>query len=214
MLFFVLFCCAVAALTLPFAVTEAMASKRDIPIVSVETQKNEIALTANVYADTDTDYLLNACKGTKVTFFISEEVQELCPEKVLKILSSGHTVGLLLGDVKGKSKEEIYDLLAQRIETFAHLTGKNTELVRFDENRYDANAVKAVYYLGLEAVQWATDDTAEYFSKGDIILLTGESDLVNFIKKTAAEGFVSVSLDELIIKESYKVDLRGVQSNK
>ncbi len=211
---FVVFSVCAAAFSLPLAVTQAMAAKRDVPITSVKTEKMQISLTANVYTETDIEALLAECNSARVTFFISDDVQNFQPEKVLLILSKGHTVGILEDDMSGKAVQEINNRIAARIESLARLTGKNAELIRFDENRYDAGSVKAIYRLGLFPVQWSTDDTAEHFSKGDIILITGESDTESFIKKTAADGYESVSLDELIIKESYKVDLRGEQTKK
>ncbi len=211
MLFAVMALCLLISVFLSRSITQVMAAKRDVPITSVETDKMKISLTANVYENTNIEKLLDKCKLTEVTFFISEEVQNSYPEKVLLILSCGQSIGILEDNMSEKSIREINDRIAMRIETLAHLSGKNIELIRFDENRYDGNCIKAVYRLGLFPVQWSTDDTAECFSKGDIILISGESDTENFIKKTTADGYESVSLDELLIKERFKVDFRGIQ---
>ncbi len=198
----------------PLAVSQAMASRRDIPIVSVETQENEISFTVNVYEYTDIENLLKNCENLKITFFISENFECMYPEKIKDITSKGHSVGILLGETKNETVQAINDKLADRIESLSKITQKNIELVRFDENLYDSNAVKAVYYLDLFPVQWATDDNAEQFSKGDIVLLSDVYNMKKVVKKTAADGFNPKSVDELILKSDYKVDLRGMQMKK
>lgn len=202
----------VSALSLSDAVKSVMADIHRNPITSFETDENKICLSVNVYENTDIDRLLKAFGKAKATFFVSEAFQELYGEKVTEIAARGHTVGILEDGMKNKTRNEIYDRLAQRIERLSFLTGVNADLVRFNNNSFDTNCVDAVFSLGLFAVQWATDDTAEYFSEGDIILVTGESDVENFIKKTAVDGFEAVTVDELILRHNYKIDLSGMQS--
>lgn len=169
--------------------------ERPVPITSVSTQKDEVALTVNVYEYTDVDAYLGIFKNAKATFFISEEFQETCPEKVKLIIEKGHSIGILEKDEK-VSKNELYDRLAIRIERMARITGKNTDLIRVDEDYCDESVIKNIYSIGLLPVQWSKDD--DDFSRGDIILIADIKMAEEAIKKSAADGIETVTVDELI----------------
>lgn len=192
-------------------VKSVMSAIHRVPITSVEIEENKVALSVNVYENTNVDFLLEAFGETKATFFVSEAFQELYAQKVREITAHGHTVGILEDDIRGKTRKEINDRIASRIERLSFLTGKNTDLVRFNNNSYDANCVDAIFSLGLYPVQWKTDDTAENFSSGDIILVTGESEVAEFIKKITADGFETLTVDGMLLKHNYIVDLSGTQ---
>ncbi len=197
-----------------FATTFVMASKNYVPITGVEIEDNRIALTVNVYEDTDIESFIENSGKTPITFFISEAFESRYPERVKHITDSGHTIGILLQSMKNKTRQEVYDTVAQRIESLVHITGENTNLVRFDYNEYDNNCVKAVFSIGLFGVQWAADDSSDYFSAGDIILLTGERNIEEFTGEIITDGFEAVKVGELLLKDDYKIDLRGVQIKK
>ena len=164
-------------------------------VTSVNTEDYKVALTVNVYEYTDVEAYLDVFKKAKATFFISEEFQETCPEKVVKIFESGHSIGILENDVN-ISKNELYDRLAIRIERMARITGKNTDLIRVDEEDCEESVVKNIYSIGLVPVQWSEDD--EDFSQGDIVLIKDIRTAEEAIKKSAADGLEAVTVDELI----------------
>lgn len=188
-----------------------MSTLRMDPITSVSTKENKVALSINVRENTDVDYFLELLGETKVTFFISEDFEISNTVKVIEIAKLGHDIGLLEDNLKGKTRKEINDRLAQRIERIAFLTKKNCDLVRFDNNSFDPKCVEAVFSVGLYPVQWSTDDTAENFSRGDIILVTGESETKDFIKKITADGYEITTVDRMILKNHYVIDLGGEQ---
>ncbi len=191
-----------------------MSTLRQDPITSVSTEEEKVALSINVRKNTDIDYYLDILGETKATFFISEDFEVSNGEKVIEIARLGHDIGLLEDNLKGKTRKEINDRLAQRIERIAFLTKKNCDLVRFDNNSFDSNCVDAVFSLGLYPVQWSTDDTAENFSSGDIILVTGESEINDFIKKTTADGYEITTVDAMILRKNYVIDLGGEQISR
>ncbi len=197
--------------TFSCAVASVMASKNYVPIARVQTAQNKVSLTVNVYENTDVDFFIKSGDGAEITFFVSEAFENRFPEKIARISDLGYSIGILADNLKGKSRQEINDILASRIESLARITGENALFVRFDYNLYDNNAVKAVFDLGLIAVQWAADDSSENFSEGDIILLTKERNLRELIRKTAADGLEFETVDGLVYKENYKIDLGGVQ---
>lgn len=170
--------------------TEAMA------VTSVSIADGKVALTVNVYEYTDVEAYLEAFKKAKVTFFLSEEFQEACPEKVMKITERGHSIGILEKEAD-VSKIELYDRLATRIERMARITGKNIDLIRLDEEDCDENVIRNINSIGLVPVQWSEDD--ENFSKGDIVLIKDIATAEEAIKKSAADGLETVTVDELIV---------------
>lgn len=165
-------------------------------VTSVNTEDYKVALTVNVYEYSDVEAYLDVFKKAKATFFISEDFQEICPEKVKLIIEKGHSIGILEKDEK-VSKNELYDRLAIRIERMARITGKNTDLIRVDEDDCDESVVKNIYSIGLLPVQWSEDDAD--FSQGDIVLIKDIRTAEEAIKKSAADGLEAVTVDELIL---------------
>ncbi len=165
-------------------------------VTSVNTEDYKVALTVNVYEYTDIEAYLEVFKKAKATFFISEDFQETCPEKVKLIIEKGHSIGILEKDEK-VSKNELYDRLAIRIERMARITGKNTDLIRIDEDDCEESVVKNIHSIGLIPVQWSEDDTD--FSQGDIVLIKDIRTAEEAIKKSAADGLEAVTVDELIL---------------
>lgn len=164
-------------------------------VTSVNTEDYKVALTVNVYEYTDVEAYLDVFKKAKATFFISEDFQETCPEKVKLIIEKGHSIGILEKDEK-VSKNELYDCLAIRIERMARITGKNTDLIRVDEEDCEESVIKNIYSIGLLPVQWSEDDAD--FSQGDIVLIKDIRTAEEAIKKSAADGLEAVTVDELI----------------
>lgn len=167
-------------------------------VTRVRTKENKVALSVNVYENTDIDAVLTALGDAKATFFISEEFEFLHGDKVRQLISDGHTVGILEVKLTDKTDNEINDRMAERIEKLSFLTGKNCQLVRFNKDAFDRKCINAVSALGLHTVQWSTDDTTENVQSGDIILITGESEIKDFIKKITDDGFKTTTVDGLI----------------
>ncbi len=177
---------------LPASVGAVMGTIRTVPITKLRSDK--LALTVNVYENTDIDTLAAALGENKVTFFISEEFSDLHADKVKWLALSGYGIGILEKDFASLSQKEINDRLAERIEQLAFLTGKNTDLVRFDNINPDTYSIGAVFSLGLFAVQWSADESKKHFSAGDIILLTEKADITSVLKKITADGYETIAV--------------------
>ena len=167
-----------------------------VAITSVSTAKGQVALTVNVYEHTDVESYLDIFKKAKVTFFISEEFQEACPEKVKMIIEKDHSIGILENGENSISKNEFYDRLATRLERLARITDKNISLIRIDGGDCDEVIIKNIYTVGLLPVQWSEDE--DDFSQGDIVLIKDIRAAEEAIKKSAADGLETVTVDELI----------------
>lgn len=191
------------------AIKDAMAARTHVPITCVESEKCDVALTYTLSLNSDVDAITDSLGETKATFFIEPDVLEKKPEDVKKIAENGHEIGIARNDLKKNTQQEIYDKLAGMTEQTAHITGVNTNLVRFGLNLYDSNAVKAVFSVDLYPIQWSTDGTVGNYSAGDIILVTDDTDVKALIEKLKADGFNTVTVGELLVKGSYKIDIGG-----
>lgn len=180
-----------------------------VPVRRVDTKREVIALTVNVYECDDVSVYMSTFEKVKVTFFISEDFQENYPGKVKEIYENGHSIGILLDCNTSYSENELYDILSVRIERMARIIGKNVDIVRFGGEDYDRTVIKNVYALGLLPVQWSDDDGR--LSAGDILLVSDPSSAVTTVKKTVAEGFETATVDEIILKNGFKVDCNGSQ---
>lgn len=176
-----------------------------MPVTRVKTKENKVALSVNVYENTDIDAVLTALGDAKATFFISEEFEFLHGDMVRQLISDGHTVGILEVKLTDKTDNKINDRMAERIEKLSFLTGKNCQLVRFNNDGFDRKCINAVSAIGLHTVQWSTDDTTENVQSGDIILITGESEIKDFIKKIIDDGFKTTTVDGLIFKNNNSI---------
>ncbi|MCQ2485136.1 MAG: hypothetical protein MJ168_07360 [Clostridia bacterium] len=194
-------------------VKNAMASRAHIPITCVENHSREVALTYNLHPCSDIDFILSELGDTTITFFADESTLLFQPQKIKAIRSKGHEVGILRSDLKGRTQQEIFDIIADTIEEFSFISEKNNELVRFEMNLYDSNAVRAVFTLGLYPVQWSTDSTVGNYTEGDIILITDDTDIGKLLEKINADGLKTVPVGKLLIKNNYKIDLSGEMIN-
>lgn len=196
-------------LTAQISVRETMASLRHVPISRVQTDKNAVALTFNLTESDSADLILSKLGGRKATFFVSREYLYLHPEKVKEIADKGHGIGLLESQLKNSERAVVFDLLADRIEETAAITGVGCNLIRIEQNKYDGEGINAIYSLGLYPVQWSADGYSESFHKGDIILVEDIAELDRLLERIEKSGYATVPAEDLLIKGSYSVDIDG-----
>jgi hypothetical protein len=198
------------AILITGGVKGALATTSTTPITDFKTEHNEVSITVNVYEFTDLEGMMSKLGTRKATFFISEEYMERFPDKVRMLSDTGQDIGILLGDMRTMSDNEINNVLASRVEHMAQIIGRNTEITRFNHNRYNTDILHAVYAVGLVPVQWSADDTDERFSAGDIILMTGEVNTQSFFGKAEADGFNFKTVSEVIKKNMAHTTVREV----
>lgn len=210
---FLIYLSATAVLITSFAVKltvkNTIADKRYIPIQCVQNTDRRVALTYNITDDSDIDRILTETENEKVTFFADSDYILSSPSDIQKIIQSGNQIALLEKNLKNKTKEEIYDRLAQEFETSGQVTMQNIDVIRFENSLYDNNSVKAVFSLGLYPVQWSATGLEENFSDGDIILITDDTDIKKLLQSIKKDGFRTETVSNLIIKGEYKVDING-----
>ena len=169
------------------------------PITSVITEAKKVALTVEPNSCEEADRILSLAKaeGVKLTFFLSNEFFGSFPDKAREIKANGHCIGILLTDMKDCSRKYINDWIAEDIETLAAATEVNARFVRFQNNEFDTQASAQVYALGLTPVQWASDESAEEFGNGDIILIADSNDLAHTMQRLKTNGFGFFTLNDI-----------------
>ena len=165
---------------------------------SAYTDEIEVALTVNVYENTDIDSLLLMLGDIKVTFFICEEFEMLHGDKLIKLTGYGHDIGLLENNFENKPIREINDHLAERIENIAFLSGQNCQCIRFEDNASLSSSITAVNRLRLSVVQWSATEADKAYSMGDIILVEGCGNISGTVDKLIYGGYKIVNVESLI----------------
>lgn len=190
-------------------VKDAMASQRHVPIACVQCDDNAVALTCNLTKEQDAELILQKLGNSKATFFASRDYISENPDTIENIVKNGHTIGLLESQMKNMERSSIFDLMSQQIEETARITGINCNLIRIENNRYDGESINAIFNIGLYPVQWSADSSADDFSSGDIILLNADCDFEKLFAKIEKNGCKTTTVDNLLIKGSYSVDING-----
>lgn len=201
----------------------ALAPKDNIPIYSVKTNGNQIALTFDIASGADTtDTLLDILDkyNIKVTFFVTGRWAELFPADLIKIAGSGHEIGSHgykhLDYVTLSDSDMLKDLnLAS--DALDRIMGKRPTLFRAPYGSWNPKVVDAVCGRQYEFIQWDVDSLdwtglkpdamlARVLPKvqsGSIILFHNDGKhtvdvLPSLIEKLQTMGFKFVTVTELL----------------
>lgn len=205
---------AVAVIVTVFApmsvkVSSAMAGRRDVPILNVDTNVKCVALTMNLDKYINIQKLREVLGNEKMTFFTSRYYQSSYEMDLVRLRKDGHSIGIYDREAKGRNKYEVRDLLKSRTEEFSYMTGSNTSLVRFEG--YDSVCIRTALDEGFFPIQHSCDDSAENFSNGDIVLVSDIENLKKMIERLKSEDYTLVTVDELIYREDFSITLNGTQ---
>ena len=152
-----------AVIFLTTVVRPVSASKRRLPVYSVEHTEKKIALTFDcAWGDETTDAVLEILKKHNVpaTFFFVGTFAEQYPDSVRKIANAGHAVGnhsMAHKDPTVMEYEEIVADMSACSALLETLTGKPVKLYRAPSGSYDNKTIEAAEALGMTAVQWSAD---------------------------------------------------------
>lgn len=210
-----------------------------VPIYSVDTEENKIAITINcAWNADDIDLILETLSKNEVkaTFFMVGEWVSKFPDAVKKISESGneianHSEAHL--HVNKLTYEENVEQIVECSDKIQKITGKPTTLYRGPYGEYNDTVIKASNDSNHTMVQWSID-TLDYngltgeqmweriepkLEKGSIILMHNGTEntalsLDMIIKNIKEKGFDPVTISELIYKENYTIDTNGMQHNK
>jgi len=227
---------------LPDAITVSnIGKKRDLPIYSVETDENKVALSFDAaWGNDDTQRILDilAKHNVKVTFFMTGEWVRKYPEDVKRIAAAGHDLGNHSENHKQMSKlseEQCKEEIMKTHNRVKELTGIDMELFRPPYGDYNNMVVGVARKCGYYTIQWDVDslDWKDYgvdsivkkctenknLRKGSIILLHNGAKytpdaLERIILGLKEKGYELVPISQLIHRGEYTIDHEGRQHKK
>ena len=207
-----------------------------LPIYSVDTEENKVALTINcAWNADDIDLILETLSKNEVkaTFFMVGDWVSKFPDAVKKIYESGNEIANHSeshSHVNNLNYEKNVEEITKCSDRIKGVTGNPTTLYRGPYGEYNDTVVKASQDSNHIMVQWNIDSldykglTGEQMwdrikpklEKGSIILMHNGTEntalsLAMIIKNIKKEGYGLVTVSELIYKENYTIDNNGVQ---
>lgn len=215
-----------------------MTGKNVMPIYSVETEQQQIALSFDTtWGNEDIRQILDvlSVNEVKATFFVTGDWVEKYPEDVKAIVAAGHDIGNHgehHAQMTQLTEEECIDEIMEVHDKVEELTGIEMNLFRAPYGDYDNELVSIVKACGYYPIQWNIDslDWKDYgvntirksvvdnkdLSNGSIILLHNGAKytvdaLDSIIDGLREKGYQIVPVSELIYTGDYKVDQMGRQ---
>lgn len=207
-----------------------------LPVYSVDTEENKIALTINcAWNADDIDKILDTLSKNEVkaTFFMVGDWVNKFPDAVKKIHDSGNEIANHSeshAHVNNLNHEKNIEQITKCSDRIKALTGNPTTLYRGPYGEYNDTVVKAAQDSNHIMIQWNID-TLDYngltgeqmwqriepkLEKGSIILMHNGTEntalsLDMIIKNIKEKGYEPVTVSELIYKEDYTIDNNGIQ---
>ena len=219
--------------------TAVVASKKELPIYSVERADPVISISFDASWGADkTIPILDILDeyGVKTTFFLVGGWVDKYPDMVREIYSRGHEIGNhsdTHAHMSQLSEEGIRDELRVMSDKVEHLTGVRPTLFRPPYGDYNDRVIRVSRAEGYEAVQWSIDSldwkdrgTADIIKQctyrvenGDIVLFHNDSkDIVNalptILQHYQGLGFTIVPVSEILLEGEYTIDVQGKQHPK
>ncbi len=207
-----------------------------LPIYSVDTEENKIALTINcAWNANDIDLILETLSNNQVkaTFFMVGDWVSKFPDAVKKIYESGNEIANHSEShthINNLNYEKNVEEITKCSDRIKDITGNNTTLYRGPYGEYNDTVIKSANDTNHIMIQWSIDTldynglTAEQMweriepklENGSIILMHNGTEntalgLDMIIKNIKEKGFEPVTVSELIYKDNYTIDNNGVQ---
>lgn len=212
------------------------ASKRQLPIYSVEREGKTISLGINcAWDNADIPQLLDILDkaGVKATFFVVGQWCDKYPESVKAIGDAGHEIGNHSDRHKDMTKLDragIVEEIENASDKVEKITGTRPKLFRAPSGAYNDLLVETARGLGYEVIQWDCDSidwkgyTADEICNkmekkagpGSITLFhsgakhTAEA-LPRVIEYLKGEGYTILPVSEMIYWDNYEMDVQGRQ---
>ena len=222
--------------TVQNTIETSASTEKLLPIYSVDTDENKVALTINcAWNADDIDLILEtlANNQVKATFFIVGDWAAKFPDAVKKIYESGNEIANhseTHAHVNNLTYEKNVEEITKCSDRLKQITGVETSLYRGPYGEYNDTVVKAAEESDHIMIQWNID-TLDYngsaaetmwerieskLDKGSIILMHNGTEntalaLDSIIKNIKEKGYQPVTVSELIYKDNYTIDNNGVQ---
>ncbi len=226
-------------MTVATAVLPTVSGMRLLPIYSVDTTEQTVALTFDcAWGDEDTDALLKVLDqcGVKATFFVTGDYVDRCAASVKKFHAAGHEIGNhsdLHPHVNKLSQTELTSDTQRCSDKIKAVTGTAPTLYRAPYGEYNNAVVQTVTDLGYSFIQWDCDSLdyknpdakamqtriAKKVQNGSILLFhTGTKNtaaaLGGIIKDLQSQGYTFKPVGQLIYKEGFYMDHTGRQKRR
>ena len=222
------------------SVTVLAKADRKLPIYSVGTDEKKVAISFDAaWGNDDTEKLISILRQYNVpaTFFVVGGWVDKYPQSVKQLYDAGHSIQNHSNTHPYMTKistEQIITELKTCNEKIAKITGKTPTLHRFPYGDYNNKTVSAVESIDMFPIQWdvdskdwmesATVDTIinNVLSKvknGSIILFHNDAKytpdaLPTILERLIAQGYTFVFIEDLIYKDNFTIDHKGMQIKK
>ena len=236
-------CCILLAVTVIVfsadkALTVMATPDRPLPVYSVETDDKKLAVTFDAaWGADDTDELIAILKkhNAKATFFVTGQWAQKYPECVKAFDAEGH---LIAGHSYNHTlytklnAQELSDDINLCNKIISSLTHKEPDILRVPSGDYNERVIKQIYAMNLYPIQWDVDSldytgitrdeivkrVTDKVGNGSIILFHNGVEntpkaLDRILTQLSADGWQFVTVDELIVKENFKINHEGRQIN-
>ena len=213
--------------------------KKLLPIYNVGTQEKKVAISFDAaWGNEDTNLLIDILAKYKVkaTFFIVGEWVDKYPESVKALSDAGHSIqnhSDTHAHLPELNKECIINEIENCNKKIEQLTGKKPVLIRVPYGDYSNSVVQCINELNMYTIQWDVDsldwkdyDAQKIYNRvtskvgcGSIVLFhnaakhTPEA-LPLIIECLLEKGFEFVTIEDLIYKDNYSINIAGTQIKK
>lgn len=226
----------IVAITTGVSVTSAVATKRLIPVYSVERSDNKVALTFDCAWGADkTKLIMDEIEknGYKCTFFVTGFWVDANKDLVKEINERGHQVAnhsenhLHLGEANTQTIATEIDSTSNKIK---EIVGTSPLYFRAPFGEYDNGLINALNERQTQCIQWSIDSldwkgltgkeiadrVSSIIKSGDIVLFHNNSehilDALPLIMLTLKnKGLSAVRVDELVYKDNFVINGEGKQ---
>lgn len=219
-----------------YVISANLVEKNYLPIYSVETKEKKVAITFDsTWGVNNTVEILDILdkEEVKATFFLLGKWIDEFPEETKEIYKRGNEIGnhsYSHPSMSNISEERLIKEIASGDEKLKKTIGTSTKLFRFPSGEYNTALVQVVERTKHIAIQWDVDSidwkeqgadiefnrVIKNVKPGSIVLFhngakyTTET-LPKVIEKLKREGYSFVTVSELIYKDNYSIDHKGVQ---
>lgn len=220
----------------PVCATYLNIKNRLLPIYSVETSENKLAISFDAAWGADkTREIMSVCDSynVKATFFLVGFWIDKYPDMVKEIYNNGFEIGIHSSthpDMTKLSRSEIKKELSDNMKQIEELTNSTPKLFRPPYGYYNNTLIEVCDELGLSCIEWSVDSldwkglsagelsgrVIERAQNGSIILFHNNSDNIIDGLKMTLEYFKSqntqvVPIGQLIYYENFTINTQGTQ---
>lgn len=221
---------------LPVSATYLNIKTKLLPIYSVQTSENKLAISFDAAWGADkTREIMAICDSynIKATFFLVGFWIEKYPEMVKEIYNNGFEIGIhsmTHPDMTRLSRSEIKQELSENMRLIEDLTNYTPKLFRPPYGYYNNTLIEVCDELGLSCIEWSVDSldwkglsaselsgrVIERATNGSIVLFHNNSDNILEGLKMTLEHFKTqninvVPIGELIYYNDFTINTQGIQ---